>query len=137
MDTLSVKQSLAVCLTDLAKGYERKFPNDPNFVLKAVELALSYYPLYTNALLLKAETMKKQFEKKMTTANAEYASQLFNNPEAKEQFDKMEKLYFYIHQTGYRMMPKEMYVDWLLDLKKHKEKYQNKEITKFNTVNKK
>jgi hypothetical protein len=137
MDTLSEKQSLAVCVTDLAKGYERKAPKDYEFILKCADLALKYYPIYPNALILKAETMKKQFEKMMTQANTIYPSQILNKPEAKKLFDEMEKLYFHIHQLGYRTMPKEMYVDWLVDLKKNKSKYQNKEISKFNSLDKK
>jgi hypothetical protein len=135
MDTLSNQQSLAVCLTDLAKGYERKFPADFDFLFKCVNLTLAYYPNYSNALILKAETMKKQFEQMMEKSHVEYASQMFGNPEAKALYDEMEKLYFHIHQIGYRMIPKEMYMSWLVDLKRHKEKYENKEITNFKSDN--
>lgn len=132
MDTLSMNQTFAVCLIDLAKGFERKFPTDFTFLLKCSELALLHYPNYTNAMILKAETMKKQFEQMMEKSQVQYASQIFDKPEAKELFDKMEKLYLEIHQIGYRMMPKEMYVNWLVDLKRHKAKYENKEIGNFN-----
>jgi hypothetical protein len=131
MDTLSTKQSLAVCLTDLAKGFERKFPIDFEFTFKCVELALQYYPNYPNAMILKAETMKKQFEQMMEKSRVQYASQMVDNPQARELYDKMEKLYFSIHQIGYRMIPKEMYVSWIVDLKRHRKKYENKEITNF------
>jgi hypothetical protein len=137
MDTLSNKQSLAVCLVDLAKGYDRKFPTDIEFLFKCADLALVHYPNYTNALILKAETKKKKFQQMMEKSNAKYASQMFDNPEAKNLFDEMEKLYLHIHQLGYRMMPKEMYMNWLVDLKRHKEKYENKEITNFKTDNRK
>jgi hypothetical protein len=137
MDTLSVKQSIAVCLTDLAKGFERKFPNDLEFVMKCADLALEYYPNYSNALILKAETLKKQFEKMMEKAHAQYASQMFDNQEAKALYDRMEKLYLHIHNMGYRMMPKEMYMNWLVDLKRHRDKYENKEINNLNSDNRK
>jgi hypothetical protein len=135
MDTLSTKQSLAVCLTDLAKGYERKFPADFEFTLKCADLALMYYPNYSNVLILKAETLKKKFEQMMKQKQVQYASQLFGDPEAKELYDQMEKLYFTIHQTGYRMIPKEMYMSWIADLKRHKGKYENKEINNFKADN--
>jgi len=135
MDTLSTKQSLAVCLTDLAKGFERKFPTDFEFTFKCVDLALQYYPNYPNAMILKAETMKKQFEQMMEKSRVEYASQMLDNQQAKELYDKMEKLYFSIHQIGYRMIPKEMYMSWIVDLKRHKEKYENKEISNFKSDN--
>jgi hypothetical protein len=131
MDTLSTKQSVAVCLTDLAKGYERKVKNDSEFIFKCLDLALEYYPNYPNALILKAETMKKEFEQMMEKKRVQYASQMFEVPEAKKLYDEMEKLYFEIHKIGYRMIPKEMYMSWIVDLKRHKEKYENKEITNF------
>jgi hypothetical protein len=127
MDTLSTKQSLAVCLTDLAKGFERKFPIDFEFTFKCVELALQYYPNYPNAMILKAETMKKQFLQMISKDRGQHES----NSEARKIFDAMEKLYFQAHQIGYRMIPKEMYVSWIVDLKRHKEKYENKKITNF------
>lgn len=135
MDTLSSKQSLAVCLTDLAKGFEKKYPTDFEFTFKCVDLALQYYPNYPNAMILKAETMKKQFEQMMEKKRVQYASQMFDNPEAKALYDEMEKLYFDIHKIGYRMIPKEMYVSWIVDLKRHKEKYENKEISNFKSDN--
>ncbi len=139
MDTLDSKQSIAVCLVDLAKGYERKFglKADLNFIEKSSQLALEYYPNYVNALILKAETMKKRFELYMTQHKASSPSAVFNIPEAKLLFEEMEKLYFHIHQLGYRMMPKEMYIAWLDELKQEKEKYLNKQITNGFNLDKK
>lgn len=124
MDTLSLKQEIAVCLIDLAKGYEKEF-NDSEFIMNCANEALKYYPNYTNALLLKAETMKRVFETNPDSSNA------------KTLFEEMEKLYFEIFKLGYRTMPKEMYVNWLTDLKEHKDKYVNKNlIENFNNSQK-
>ncbi len=137
MDTLSNQQSIAVCLFDLAKGYEKKnIPNNEEFILQCCDTALKYYPNYINALLLKAETKKKIFQAIMQKQNATYPKEVFSNPKAKELFDEMQNLYTSIHKLGYRSMPKEMYLDWLVSLKTEKEKYQNKNITNF-TNNKK
>lgn len=127
MDTLSVQQEIAICLIDLAKGYEKLF-NDLNFLLKCTDYALKYYPNYANAMLLKAETLKKEFERKMQENNARYAVQAFDDPGSKSLFDDMEALYFKLFKLGYRTMPKEMYINWLTDLKENKEKYLNKNI---------
>ena len=120
MDTLGVKQEIALCLIDLAKGYERKF-DSTDFLMKCANTALEYYPNYVNALLLKAETMKKNFE-----ANPA-------DPEAQSLFLEMEALYFKIFKLGYRTMPKEMYISWLTDLKEHKEKYLNENFSNLTT----
>ena len=139
MDTLSLKQSVAVCLTDFAKGFEKKFADsDLDFILQCTDLALQHYPLYTNALILKAETMKKKFEAKMKAYGAKYPADIFNIPEAKKLFDDMEKLYFHIHEIGYRTMPKEMYLAWLAELNQEREKYTNtKVINSFKSNDKK
>ena len=136
MDTLSNKQSIAVCLVDLAKGYEKRFGDrsNLNFITKCCDLALMYYPQYVNALILKAETYKKGFQIKMAQEKAEYPSDLFNDSSAKNLFDNMQSQYAYIHQLGYRKMPNEMYLNWLSDLKREKEKYVNKEIQNLNST---
>ncbi|MFZ6011982.1 MAG: hypothetical protein ACOYXT_16690, partial [Bacteroidota bacterium] len=79
MDTLSDKQSIAVSMIDLAKGYERKFGDYANldFIIKCCDLALSHYPKYVNGLILKAETQKKRFEKIMKVHGAEFPSDIF------------------------------------------------------------
>jgi hypothetical protein len=135
MDTLSDKQSIAVCLIDLAKGYEKKFGDrsNLNFITKCCDLALMFYPQYVNGLILRAETYKKGFQIKMAKQKAEYPSDLFNDPQAKYLFEKMQSQYAYVHQLGYRKMPNEMYLNWLSDLKREKEKYVNKEMQKLNS----
>ena len=128
MDTLSQEQNIALCLIDLAHGYEKKY-QDTKFVMQCVDLALQYYPHYANGLLLKAETIKKQFEQMMTKYKATYPVDLFELiPESKMLFDKMQATYLQVHQLGYRTMPKEMYLAWLSDLQKEKEKYTNQNI---------
>jgi hypothetical protein len=135
MDTLSNQQSVAVCMIDLAHGFQKQVGNgSEQFVLQCCDTALKYYPNYINALLLKAEIEKKLFELMMQKQNATYPKEMFNNPEAKSVFDQMQTLYASIHKLGYRTMPKEMYLDWLVSLKTEKEKYQNKNISNFTNI---
>lgn len=130
MDTLSSVQSIAVTIADLATGYNKRFgeSDNPEFILDCIDIALTHYPDYINALLLKAETMKIIFERMMKEYAVESPSELFEYTEPKVWFDTMEKLYFKIHQLGYRKMPKQMYLNWLADLNENKDKYVNKEI---------
>ena len=66
MDALDDKKCTALCILDLAKGYENKYSdNDGTFILKCCDLTLEHFPNCINALLLKAETKKKQFERQM------------------------------------------------------------------------
>lgn len=103
MDTLSLKSIVAICLTDLAEGYQHKFPANynPEFVLKCCNRTLEVYPNYINALLLKAETLLEMYAR---TDNKQY-------------WQDAEKLYAHIHLSGYRKMPEKMYLEWLQSLK--------------------
>jgi hypothetical protein len=122
LKALDDKESIALCLIDLAEGYKRKTSKaDPEFILKCCNTALQYFPNYINALLLKAETMKSQYDL-LEDKNSEKSLRLFN---------EMQDLYVNIHNLGYRQMPKEMYIKWLVELKTEKEKYLNKNVTSF------
>jgi len=138
MEALSDKQSIALCMIDLAKGYQRKLGllADNEFILKCCDTALKYYPNYINGLLLKAETKKKQFDWLMEKNYAEHPSDIFHLPKAQLLFTEMTQLYGEIHQLGYRKMPEEMYLNWLVSLKEERNKYENKNIINFNTKSK-
>ncbi len=110
MDTLSQKQSIALCMIDLAQGYQRKFKTNNEFVLKCCDTAIEHYPNFINAWLLKAETILQ-----------------LNTKEEKGLKD-LELIYQKIHKLGYRKMPDQMYLEWLISLKEEKDKYQNKKI---------
>ena len=106
MDTLSEKESIAVCMVDLALGYQYKYPKDfnPEFVLKCCDKALDSFPNYINALLLKVETMVSIYQKA---------------PDKKlGDFEQIEQICQHIHELGYRKMPKKMYLQWLKSLKR-------------------
>ena len=119
MDTLSQKQSIAACMIDLANGYKRKFgTGNGEFILKSCHKALNHYPDYLNAMLLKAETELELW--KADTSEPK--------DQKRKDFLEIQKLYTKIHQLGYRKMPEEMYLDWLVSLKEERYKYQNKNI---------
>jgi hypothetical protein len=139
MEALSEKESIALCLLDLAEGYTRKEQNpDRAFILTCCETVLKYYPTSVQAMLLKAETLKAQFESmsdadkflsqegKVATGQEKQSIENKSMTEkAQKRYEEMEKLYFHIYKLGYRTMPKEMYLDWLVSLKIEAQKYNN------------
>lgn len=133
MEALSDKQTIALCMTDLAKGYERKLGQEANreFIIKCCDVSLKYYPDYINALLLRAETKKKIFDSIMAENNAKDPQDIMHLPQAKVIFAEMTEEYSRIHDLGYRKMPESKYMDWLLLLKEKRNKYENKEIINF------
>ncbi|AZA47059.1 hypothetical protein EG346_02085 [Chryseobacterium carnipullorum] len=134
MKALNNKESLALCLFDLAQAYNRSFPgNNGEFVLKALNRAVEVYPNFAKGLILRAETHKKQFEKQMhyqnldpnNSANIKIAQQ---DPKTKELMELMKKEYGHIYDLGYRQMPEDMYLDWLVSLRTERNKYENKKL---------
>jgi len=122
MDTLSNQQSIALCILDLAKGYEHKVHNyHDGFILKCCDISLQYFPLNVQAMLLKAETLKRIYEKeKVQKATV-----------AKEIYHQMEQLYVKLFDLGYREMPNKMYQQWLVSVVKERDKYSNKQVLEF------
>jgi len=129
MDTLSTRQSLALTLVDLAKGYQRKTQNtDPEFVLHITEKALEYDTTSINALLLKAELLKERLQRQMENNGIEEIGNIVTDSPMESLFSEMQNLYGYIHQIGYRQMPESMYLDWLQSLQAEHEKYTNRNL---------
>lgn len=114
MDTLSARHNVALCLVDLAKGYERQMgPGHEPFVLRCTDLALRYFPHYINALLLRAEALRREFERQPHSASA-----------AAPAYAAMEAAYTHIFETGYREIPPQMYAEWLQLVQQEKATYQ-------------
>ncbi len=131
LKALNDKESLALLLVDLGNAYNRSFPdNDGSFVLKCAERAIQVHPYLANALLLQAETHKKQFQKMMKELNTKDIQATLKNPKANELFELMNKEYTHIHEIGYRSMPEEMYLDWLVSLKTERAKYEDTRMKK-------
>ncbi|MBV4357146.1 hypothetical protein [Pinibacter aurantiacus] len=119
MDTLSNQQAIALCILDLAKAYQQQTDNfDDGFIMQCCDLVLKYHSNNVQALLLKAETGKRMYQKeKFNKINTSSAS-----------FKEMEQLYTQIYNIGYREMPDKMYMQWLRSVVEQSEKYSNKQF---------
>ncbi|KXH84899.1 hypothetical protein [Chryseobacterium kwangjuense] len=114
MKALTDRESLALCLVDLANAYNRSFPeNDGSFALKCAMRALQIHPFLVTALILQAETHKQQYQK------------LANDPKGKDLISLLNKEYNYIHKIGYRNMPEGMYLEWLVSLRTERKRYED------------
>jgi hypothetical protein len=117
MDTLSNKQALANCMLDLAKGYERKTHNyTDSFIVRCCDLVLKYHPNNINAIVYKAEVLKKIYQISKNSG-AELAVSLYPS---------MEALYLKAMDLGYKEMPERMYQEWIQSLSDQKEKYSDR-----------
>lgn len=121
MKALNNNESIALVIIDLANAYQKSFPeNDGTFLLKCADVAIKTYPNFATALILRAELHKKQIENEEDPKKANL------------DFKLLEKEYAHIHQIGYRFMPEDMYLNWLVSLKTERDKYENKKLNTFN-----
>lgn len=135
MDTLGLKQSISVCVNDLAKGHARKLganetQTDLEFVLKCCDLGLKYYPKFAELLYLKAETHNKMMHLYEKTYGLNVQNS--NDPRSKEvkyHISEMNSSYQLLFHYGYREIPEEMFKEWFKSLEDNKEKYQNQKIS--------
>ena len=104
MDTLSLNQSVAYTLYDLAKSYQQKFGNeDGEFILIVLNELLKHYPNTINALLLKASVLTRLVQSNKLSA-------------IHPQYQEMEQTYILINKLGYNEMPEQNYQEWLKKL---------------------
>lgn len=129
MDTLGLRQSIAFCLYDLAKGCEKKFGfKQFPFIFECLDLALEYYPNFINAHIYKAECLKKRLDIYMLLYGAKDFKEILVYDSPKEIHSELEAQYNKILNLGFREMPPKMYLEWLISLKENREKYQNNKI---------
>ena len=100
MRELDLKQSVGLCLINLAKTYEYKYGDKTDkFLLDCAELAIKYDSLNLNAMLLKAEVLENQL-----LANGNDIQKL----KATDKFISYQKYINRLYNLGYREMPSEM-----------------------------
>lgn len=109
MRTLDLKQSVAMCLVYLAKGYEHKYDiKDDNFILSCADLALKFDSLNLNAMLLKAEVMEERIINLMSKNNLSNVDGIYKFPVIEKQFREYEGVISFLYDKGYKEMPIEM-----------------------------
>lgn len=129
MDTLSIKESIALCLMDLCNAYQRKLHGsaNPYFQLKCADKSLAVKPNLIDALLRK-QVLHKYFW---------YKNNSENNPDLalanKKLYDETNAI---LIKLDYRDVPQEVFEKWYTTYKQNKSKYENTEInTNFKTTN--
>ncbi|MFT6962083.1 MAG: hypothetical protein ACJAWV_001808 [Flammeovirgaceae bacterium] len=118
MKALTEQESIALCVFDLAKGFQRKFKGkNPEFIIKCCDLSLKYFPKNISAMLLKAETLKSILEEAKLSKEIDYETLILED-KYKSYWEEMERLYMQAYQLGYRPITDEMYESWLEQINK-------------------
>jgi hypothetical protein len=133
MNSLSKKELMSQFYADLANGYIHKYGMD-EFVGKALDKSLEYYPNNMYANLLKSMYQQARFKHvtdNLGIQNAENPEELQNIryfpkavellQETKAQFDKIDNL-------GFKFMSSSAYSEWLGNMGREANRQQSEEI---------
>lgn len=130
MDTLSIKESIALCLMDLCLAYRKKLGEmaDLNFQLKCADKSLAIKPNLIDGLLRKQRVHKDLWEKYQKENNSDLT--LLN----KEKYNQTNAT---LIKLDYRDVPQETFEKWYNTYQQNKSKYDNSEINTNFKSNKK
>jgi hypothetical protein len=108
MESLSLKESVTLCLYDLALGYQFQFGHD-DFGLKCCDTLLNYFPKCIYTYMVKSEILAEK-RKSLLLANSNQI-----NSKITELEKTITGIYDQIDAMGYKDMPKEQYEQWVKD----------------------
>ncbi|QQR85958.1 MAG: hypothetical protein IPJ76_15320 [Flavobacteriales bacterium] len=107
MDTLGLRQTLALCLTDLAQGYQRRTSSPQiDFTLRCCNAALSAHPISVHALLLKVDALSRALD--LSINDQGYNTTIRSQLEATLEI---------LIRADYREVPFEVYQNWIAQLR--------------------
>ena len=103
------KQSIGLCLINLAKSYEHRFNTKSHvFLLRCAELALAHDSLNLNALLLKQQVLDEQVTEYARRNSAYGIPPLKKQPKIRQTMKALETHLALLYRLGYREMPVDM-----------------------------
>lgn len=106
---LDEKQSVALCLVNLAKSYEHKYQNQTDdFLLKCAELALKYDLKNLNALLLKQQVLDARVVAYARANKINTIEKLRKEDKINAQLIQLENHLALLSRLGYIQMPVDM-----------------------------
>ena len=100
------KESIGLCLVNLAKSYEHKFNSKGNeFILKCAELALKHDSLNLNALLLKQQVLDERTINYAVKNKINDINRIKTDKAISGTYFHLQKHLLKLYTLGYRQMP--------------------------------
>lgn len=121
------KQSVGLCLVNLAKSYEHKFNvKDDEFMLRCAELVLKHDSLNLNALLLKQQVLDARVVSYAKKKKIKSIVQLKGDSAIAQTVFALEKNSARLQSLGYRQMPEDMQAMIMNQLQHEQNKWNHK-----------
>ncbi len=115
MHGLNQKESIAICMTDLAGAYLNKYGygHNDSFVLRCLDAAIKANPVYIVAIALKSNVLSQQLLKECKAKNVPHFKYAKDIPELRDLALQVEAIYKQTDDLGYEEMPLEQYSEWV------------------------
>jgi hypothetical protein len=115
MHALGQKESIAVCMEDLAGTYLNKYGYGRNddFVLRCLNASIKANPVYIVAIATKSNVLSQQLLKECKKRDIPHFKYAKDVPDLKDLALQVEALYKQTDELGYEEMPREQYGDWV------------------------
>jgi hypothetical protein len=123
MEPLSLKESVAFTLHDLALGYKFQFGHD-DFTLKCSNTVIEYFPKCIFAYMVKSEALDKTRLALLKQNNNQRTTEVF------ELEKTLTLIYDHIDGMGYKEMPKEEYEKWVRMIDEERKKQEQAKANK-------
>ena len=115
MEPLSLKESVALTMIDLALAYKSQFGHD-DFTVKCIDKVIKYFPKCVNSYMIKSEILGERRTALIKVNKVKEVTLI--EKELKVLYDEIEAM-------GYKDMPKEQYEQWVKNVEAEKNKARN------------
>jgi hypothetical protein len=112
LDTLTLHQTIAYQVTDLALGYAHYYGDD-EFTEKCADLALQYYPQSIQARLIRHNAALARFARAYKAAGSPAKEQALQLPTLKPLWAEVGRWTRELAAVGFEEIPPEQYTRWL------------------------
>ncbi|MEM9981107.1 MAG: hypothetical protein AAF734_01345 [Bacteroidota bacterium] len=126
MKAMSMDESIALCLIDLAQGYRQRYSYDA-LHLEMLDTALKYYPNCVLGIGEKSNNFVMKMNKLSSLKRYTHIEQIRQDPTINPLLEEVERLTEQINALGYEEMPEEQYGDWVKVMQKEEEARRAKE----------
>ena len=114
MDTLSLKQTVAHCLNDLALGYmDATVSGDGNFVFECTDLSLKHFPEKNISAYMIKSNLYWSFFYQEGIKRGLTQEQAMQDEEINKLWLEHDRYFKLVQDKGYSKISKEAYTKWL------------------------
>lgn len=128
LDTLTLYQTIAYQVSDLALGYAHYYGND-DFTEKCAALAMKYYPQSIQARIILHNSALARFARAYQAAGSPSKEQSMQLPALQPLWTEVQRWQQALDAVGYEEIPQALYARWLKSAEDEKHRQESRQAT--------